>query len=149
MPLFGKHTEHLSSPGNALLITGVTVVVIYGLWHKLGGRKQPFVTLNASDSAVLPRNSERRGAESELPFAKLIRDKVPALAPDATFNGVWWLPGYVRFRPTHRHPRFLIHFLYGRGDAQTMYCSVGDFSKVDPVVYERQVLVLAASAAAH
>ncbi|KAL1939435.1 hypothetical protein VTO73DRAFT_9991 [Trametes versicolor] len=107
--------------GNALLITGVTVVVIYGLWHKLGDRKQPFVTLNASDSAVLPRNSERRGAESELPFAKLIRDKVPALAPDATFNGVWWLPG---------------------GDAQTMYCSVGDFSKVDPVVYERKFLQL-------
>lgn len=149
MSPFGKHTEHLSFLGNAWLITGVSFVVIYGLWHKLAGRKRPFVTLYASDSAVLPKSSERRGTESELSFAKLIRDKVPALAPDATFNGVWWLPGYAHFRPTRRHPRFLIHFLYGRGDAQTMYCSVGDFSKVDPVVYERQVPVPAASAAPH
>ncbi len=123
--------------------------MIYGLWHKLADRKEPFVTLYASDSAVLPRNSERRDTESELSFAKLIRDKVPALASDATFNGVWWLPGYAHFRPMRRAIWSLIHILYGRGDAQTMFCSVGDFSKVDPVVYERQVLAPAVSVATY
>ncbi|KAI0357834.1 AB-hydrolase YheT [Trametes cingulata] len=98
--------------------------VFYGAWRKTQGyTSQPFVTLYVSpDPAVLPHSGA--GERTKTPprtFAELLRDKVPSLGPEAAFNGVWWLPG---------------------GHLQTMYCSVGDFTKVDPVVYERKLLQL-------
>ncbi|RDX46046.1 AB-hydrolase YheT [Lentinus brumalis] len=64
------------------------------------------------DSAALRR--ECGGPESTL--AGLVADKVPALCPSSKFDGPWWLPS---------------------GDAHTMYSSIANFSKVDPIVYER------------
>ncbi|KAI8989626.1 AB-hydrolase YheT [Trametes punicea] len=94
---------------------------MYKMWQCREGRRSPFVTLyTSSQSALLPRDAQRK-AEPVLSLAQLIHDKVPSLAPTATFDGVWWLPG---------------------GDAQTVYSSIADFSQVDPVVYERRYLQL-------
>ncbi|CDO78054.1 Carbohydrate-Binding Module Family 1 protein [Trametes cinnabarina] len=83
--------------------------------------RAPFVTLYASpQSADLPKDVGRK-MEPTTSLVQLVHDKVPALGPDAKFDGVWWLPG---------------------GDAQTMYSSIADFSKVDPVMYERRFLKL-------
>ena len=40
---------------------------------------------------------------------------------------------------SHREPNPHHTFFQFRGNLQTIYCSFGDFSKVDPVVYERWV----------
>ncbi|KAI0364220.1 AB-hydrolase YheT [Pilatotrama ljubarskyi] len=112
-------------PVYTLLLVGTAFgAIIYGAWRKLSSeRSHPFVTLHVSpDSAVLPRSED--GERSKTPprsLAELVREKVPSLGSESTFKGVWWLPG---------------------GHLQTMYCSVGDFTKVDPVVYERKLLQL-------
>ncbi|KAI9056280.1 AB-hydrolase YheT [Trametes sanguinea] len=110
------------SVGSAIL--AVTLAAAGGAvtwWWLRGRRRTPFVKLYASPhSAALPKEGSR-DTEPSASLAQLVHDKVPALGPDATFDGVWWLPG---------------------GDAQTMYSSVADFSKVDPVVYERRFLQL-------
>ncbi|OSC96495.1 AB-hydrolase YheT [Trametes coccinea BRFM310] len=92
-------------------------------WWLRGRRTKPFVSLYASpQSAVLRKDGERKSeSEPAMSLAQLVHDRVPALGPNSKFDGVWWLPG---------------------GDAQTMYSSVADFSKVDPVVYERRFLQL-------
>ncbi|KAI0768230.1 AB-hydrolase YheT, partial [Trametes elegans] len=93
------------------------------LWHRRGGRnKAAFVELHFSPhSAILPRDGAGSASQSSAPpqsLAELVRDKVPALAPTAKFDGVWWLPS------AHAH---------------TVYGALADFSHVDPVVYERRV----------
>ncbi|KAI0705536.1 AB-hydrolase YheT [Earliella scabrosa] len=115
--------------GNLLLTAGFLGILstLRAIWRYLGGRTRPFVDLHVSpNSAVLPRASEdantgRGPGETLQTFAQLVRNKVPALGPKAKFNGIWWLPG---------------------GDAQTMYSSVADFSRVDPITYERKLLEL-------
>ncbi|KAI0634084.1 AB-hydrolase YheT [Trametes polyzona] len=108
---------------HSALYTVAAVCVLYSLWRRFRGRRHPFVSVHtsaSSESILLPKDGGReRGDALSLP--QLVREKVPSLGPNATFNGVWWLPG---------------------GHAQTMYCSVGDFTKVDPVVYERKLLQL-------
>ncbi|RPD70517.1 AB-hydrolase YheT [Lentinus tigrinus ALCF2SS1-7] len=69
------------------------------------------------DSATL----RREGGGPAKTLAELVVDKVPALWPSSTFNSPWYLPN---------------------GDAHTMYSSIADFSKVDPIVYERKLLEL-------
>ncbi|TBU46211.1 AB-hydrolase YheT [Dichomitus squalens] len=105
-----------------LLVVGFVgiVYVIRGIWRRKTGRHGPFVTLHmAQHPAILQKDNESSGPA--LSLAQLVRDNVPALGPNSKFHGVWWLPG---------------------GDAQTAYSSFGDFSKVDPVVYERLFLEL-------
>ncbi|KAI0828163.1 AB-hydrolase YheT [Trametes gibbosa] len=106
------------------ILTGSVLCVIYILWRRLSGGREPFVSLHTSatpESAVLTRSKGQRQAEPTVSFAQLIREKVPSLGLRAAYNDVWWLPG---------------------GDAQTMYSSIGDFTKVDTVVYERKFLQL-------
>ncbi|KAI0077123.1 AB-hydrolase YheT [Panus rudis PR-1116 ss-1] len=55
--------------------------------------------------------------KNQFNLANLVRQKVPALSTG--FSGVWWLPG---------------------GNAQTLYTAMGDFTHIDPVVYERRLL---------
>ena len=53
-----------------------------------------FVTIHAcQESAIL----EKEESGSGLSFAEVVRSKIPALGPNARFNGVWWLPGCVHF----------------------------------------------------
>ncbi|KAL4244830.1 hypothetical protein ABKN59_001501 [Abortiporus biennis] len=56
-------------------------------------------------------------------FARFIKEKIPSLyGPDSGFKAAWWLPG---------------------GNAQTMYSSLGNFSKIYPIIYERKYIQLA------
>ncbi|KAI0672448.1 AB-hydrolase YheT [Trametes maxima] len=103
-------------------LVGVVLYAFRGMWQKLFGRKRPFVTLYTSrnsERTPLPKNGETCMGLTQLSLIQLIRANVPALGPEATFDGVWWLPG---------------------GDAQTMYSAIADFSQVDPIVYERKLL---------
>ncbi|KAH9937799.1 AB-hydrolase YheT [Epithele typhae] len=94
-------------------------VYALSLLHRLLKRtRAPFVTLHTSPrSARLARNA----GESNLSLGELIAQQVPELTTAAKFDRAWWLPG---------------------GHLQTMYSSLGDFSKVDTVVYERKYLEL-------
>ncbi|KAI0643881.1 AB-hydrolase YheT [Trametes meyenii] len=103
-------------------LVGVVLYVVRGMWQKLFGNQQPFVTLYTSrnpEHTPLPKNGKACMDSSRLSLVQLIRTNVPALGPEATFDGIWWLPG---------------------GDAQTVYSAVADFSQVDPIVYERRLL---------
>ncbi|KAI0643883.1 AB-hydrolase YheT, partial [Trametes meyenii] len=103
------------------LVFCAVLCAVYLVWKNVRGRRTPFVTLHsAPESAVLPQN-DKRNAASARSFIQIVDEKVPSLGPKAKYDGFWWLPG---------------------GDAQTMYSSIADFSKVDPVVYERKLLRL-------
>ncbi|KAJ2978878.1 hypothetical protein NUW54_g11228 [Trametes sanguinea] len=88
----------LDSVGSAIL--AVTLAAAGGAvtWWWLRGptrHRTPFVKLYASPhSATLPKEGSR-DKESSTSLAQLVHGKVPALGPDATFDGVWWLPGYT------------------------------------------------------
>ncbi|KAI0325714.1 AB-hydrolase YheT [Cubamyces sp. BRFM 1775] len=87
-------------------------------WLRVRRRgKVPFVTIHAPPHSATLQKRDDRKTEPATSLVQLVRDKVPALGPDAKFDGVWWLPG---------------------GHAQTIYSTIGNFSKVDPVVYERR-----------
>ncbi|KAI1792371.1 AB-hydrolase YheT [Ganoderma leucocontextum] len=107
---------------NLLLAAGLvcTAYVIRLAWRRKTHYERSFVALHmAQQTGILPREDNRKGPA--LSLAQFVKDKVPALGPTSKFHGVWWLPG---------------------GDAQTAYCSLGDFSKADPIVYERKFLEL-------
>ncbi|KAI0718559.1 AB-hydrolase YheT [Cerioporus squamosus] len=92
---------------------------IRAAWGHLRRGYRPFVTLYMSPESATLRRREGGGPESTL--ADLVVNTVPALWPSSKFNSPWWLPG---------------------GDAHTIYSSIADFSKVDPIVYERKLLEL-------
>ncbi|OBZ66910.1 hypothetical protein A0H81_13256 [Grifola frondosa] len=115
-----------SSSGLLVLWVLSSIVFFYApsvLWMQPRA-SSPFVELYYSTaSAVLSQDpaSVADGDASPVTLAQLVKRKVRAFSPEAGFNGVWWLPS---------------------GHAQTIYCSVGDFSKVDPIAYERKLLQL-------
>ncbi|KIJ51375.1 hypothetical protein M422DRAFT_26793 [Sphaerobolus stellatus SS14] len=64
----------------------------------------------ASSSVLLPPSEGKR-----ISLLELIQTRVPSLLKP--FAPAWWLPG---------------------GNLQTFYCSLGDFSQIDPTPYERK-----------
>jgi hypothetical protein len=73
-----------------------------------------------------------QGTPKQLTMRELITSRCPSLMKE--FRPAWWLPKYVY--PLHvdtcvQRPNFI------SGHLQTFYCVLGDFSKVDKVVYDR------------
>ena len=74
-----------------------------------------------------PESTERTSLRA------LLESKCPSLFSE--FRPAWWLFKYVL---TFRENSILCWPSPFSGHLQTMYCVTGDFSKTDPVVYDRQ-----------
>ncbi|TFK53230.1 AB-hydrolase YheT [Heliocybe sulcata] len=107
-------TDHLWSPLLRVLPSALILLLIYFGITFLRSISASRIRLlhSAKPASLIPDGS--------LTLVDLVKNAVPALVgPESGFRSVWWLPG---------------------GNAQTIYCSLGDFSQVDPIVYERKLL---------
>ncbi|KZT22921.1 AB-hydrolase YheT [Neolentinus lepideus HHB14362 ss-1] len=104
-----------------ILASGATLIVLYlGIAYTrrilVSGVK---LVYSATSASLI---SETNLLNKPLTLVDLVKTEVPALhGPEPIFRSVWWLPG---------------------GNAQTIYCSLGAFNQVDPIVYERKLLRL-------
>ena len=101
------NTVHLSRPIGPSVVHLALCALCAMTWQWLRARRRGrvlFVTIHAPpQSATLQKRADRK-TEPATSLVQLVRDKVPALGPDARFDGVWWLPGYMSCRVPVRRP---------------------------------------------
>lgn len=107
-----------------LAATGILLVVGYTFFLR---RRTTPVALYFCEHDVVGNNAPHFN------LGDFVKQKVPVLAAD--FKPVWWLPECAPL---------LFHIYYfgrsytrDRGNCQTIYTSLADFTHVDHVVYER------------
>jgi hypothetical protein len=93
--------------------------------------------LSASPAYFSVRKVTDTADVERLSMRTFLESRVPSLFSE--FRHAWWLPGYVVLLIALSIMQLLI--VNNSGHLQTIYCALGDFTKVDPVAYDRQAPV--------
>lgn len=91
----------------------------------------PKLHFGLSDNLVAVRRPDHQKQTDRIPFRELVQQRCPSLLQP--FKPAWWL-----FKCVNRFIyRLLINDTKRSGHLQTLYCVIGDFSRVDQVEYDR------------
>ncbi|KDQ54172.1 hypothetical protein JAAARDRAFT_413634 [Jaapia argillacea MUCL 33604] len=106
---------------SAVILCCLMILCLRRLWHQLQSSASSIRLFHCPTSARLGGvQGTHQTTGDDFTLIDLVKREVPALCErTGSFRQPWWLPC---------------------GNAQTMYCSLGDFSKTDPITYQRKFL---------